>query len=329
LLQLAVQSALAKHKLALSRLPQALSLLNPCRACPRHCAVNRLAGETGFCRIGRHPRVASVSKHFGEEPCLVGKGGSGTIFFAGCNLRCAFCQNHPISRGNRGDEMTPAELAEQMLELQRRGAENINLVTPSHVGVQILEALAIAWQEGLALPVVWNSGGYDEPELLELLDGLVDIYMPDAKYDDPAVAERLSGVYDYVAVNRQALRIMHRQVGDLVLDENGLATQGLLVRHLVLPGDLSGTAAVMRFLAGLSPDTATSLMSQYHPAGGEKLPAPLDRMLTNAEYKAAVRACHAAGLSRGYLQGLDIEPEEFGIKRILENDLRDEKTIGG
>jgi putative pyruvate formate lyase activating enzyme len=237
-----------------------------------------------------------------------------------------FCQNYSISRGNSGDEMTPAELAEQMLELQRRGVENINLVTPSHVGVQILEALALAWQEGLSLPIVWNSGGYDEPELLELFDGLVDIYMPDAKYDDPTTAERLSGVYDYVAVNHQALRMMHRQADDLVLDKDGLAQRGLLVRHLVLPGDLSGTAGVLRFLASLSTDTAVSLMSQYHPTGGEMLPPPLDRMITDREYDKAVQAFYDAGLSRGYLQGLDIEPEEFGIKRILKNDLREKKA---
>jgi putative pyruvate formate lyase activating enzyme len=321
--------ALSKHRLALSRLPQALSLLNPCRACPRHCGVNRLSGELGFCKIGRHPRVASISKHFGEEPCLVGSGGSGTIFFGGCNLRCVFCQNYPISRGNTGDGMTPAKVAKQMLELEKRGAVNINLVTPSQVGVQILEALVLAWQDGLTLPIVWNSGGYDEPELLELFDGLVDIYMPDAKYDDPAVAERLSGVYDYVAVNRQALRTMHKQVGDLKLDGDGLARKGLLVRHLVLPQDLSGTAGVMRFLAGLSPDTMVSLMSQYHPCGDSVLPPPLDRMLTADEYQVAESAFHAAGLSRGYLQGLDTEPAKFGIKRILENDLRDEKSAGG
>jgi putative pyruvate formate lyase activating enzyme len=176
---------------------------------------------------------------------------------------------------------------------------------------------------------VWNSSGYDEPELLTLFDGLVEIYMPDAKYNDPAIAERLSGVYNYVAVNRQALRLMHQQVGDLELDEVGLAKRGLLVRHLVLPDDLSGTAGVMRFLTSLSPDTMVSLMSQYHPSGGEKLPPPLDRMLTDAEYQAAVRAFYAAGLSRGYLQGLDIEPEEFGIKHILENDMRDKKATDG
>ena len=258
----------------------------------------------------------------------MGSSGSGTIFFAGCNLRCVFCQNYPISRGNTGDVMTPAELAGQMLGLERRGAVNINLVTPSHVGVQILEALALAWQDGLTLPIVWNSGGYDEPELLELYNGLIDIYMPDAKYDDPDIAERLSGAYDYVAVNRQALRIMRKQVGDLVLDKNGLARAGLLVRHLVLPENMSGTAGVMRFLAALSPDTTVSLMSQYHPSGGTKLPPPLNRMLTNAEYQAAVRAFRGAGLGRGYLQGLDIEPAEFGIKRILNNDLRHGKNDG-
>lgn len=258
----------------------------------------------------------------------MGNGGSGTIFFGGCNLRCVFCQNYPISRGNAGDEMTAAELAGQMLELEKRGAVNINLVTPSHVGVQILEALVLAWQDGLTLPIVWNSGGYDEPELLELFDGLVDIYMPDAKYDDPEIAERLSGVYDYVAVNRQALRMMFRQVGDLELDGDGLARKGLLVRHLVLPQDLSGTAGVMRFLAGLSPDTMVSLMSQYHRCGDSVLPPPLNRMLTSDEYQAAERAFHAAGLSRGYLQGLDIAPDEFGIQRILKNDLRDEKDCG-
>ncbi len=256
----------------------------------------------------------------------MGKGGSGTIFFAGCNLRCVFCQNYPISRGSAGDEMTPGELARQMLELEKRGAQNINLVTPSHLGAQILEALVLAWHDGLSLSIVWNSGGYDEPELLELFDGLVDIYMPDAKYDDPDIAERLSGVYDYVAVNRQALRTMFRQVDDLELDENGLARKGVLVRHLVLPSDLSATAGVMRFLASLSLDTMVSLMSQYHPCGDSALTSPLNRMLTAEEYQEAVRAFHAAGLCRGYMQGLDIAPAEFGIQRILQNDLRDGKA---
>lgn len=211
-----------------------------------------------------------------------------------------------------------------MLGLQQDGAENLNLVTPSHYVPQIMEALLIAWQRGLVLPIVWNSGGYDEPEMLELLDGFVDIYMPDAKYDDPEIAAVLSGRKDYVAVNRAALRIMHDQVGDLLLDEKEVAQRGLLVRHLVLPKNLAGTEGVMRFLASLSTDTIVSLMSQYFPNDEQELPPMLQRVITAEEYEVAKKAFFAAGLSRGFMQELGNDGEEFGIEAILRNDDKEE-----
>lgn len=314
-----------KIKLVQQRLPAALMALEKCRVCPRHCGINRLDNVKGPCGAGRKANIARVRKHFGEEPCLVGEGGSGTIFFSGCNLSCIFCQNHPISRPHRSFAFySDEELALAMLGLQQDGAENLNLVTPSHYVPQIMEALLIAWQRGLVLPIVWNSGGYDEPEMLELLDGFVDIYMPDAKYDDPEIAAVLSGRKDYVAVNRAALRIMHDQVGDLLLDEKEVAQRGLLVRHLVLPKNLAGTEGVMRFLASLSTDTIVSLMSQYFPNDEQELPPMLQRVITAEEYEVAKKAFFAAGLSRGFMQELGNDGEEFGIEAILRNDDKEE-----
>jgi putative pyruvate formate lyase activating enzyme len=257
-------------------------------------------------------QVASYGPHFGEERPLVGRGGSGTIFFAGCNLKCVFCQNFDISQPAAGTEALRAEweapaqrLAAMMLDLQARGCENINLVSPSHVVPQILAAVALAAEGGLRLPLVYNSGGYDALHTLRLLDGVVDIYMPDMKYGDEKVAERLSGIGDYVARNRAAVKEMHRQVGDLQMDERGVATRGLLVRHLVLPDDLAGTAATARFLTEeISRDTYINVMDQYRPAFRaaqeefEPFCAGICRPPSGAEQDAAVAAVRAAGLRR-------------------------------
>lgn len=274
------------------------NLLSPCRVCPRECGVDRWQGEVGACRIGRQAVVASYGPHFGEESPLVGNRGSGTIFFSGCNLHCLFCQNSYISQSPEGERASPERLAEIMLDLQRQGCHNVNLVTPTHVVPQILQALVRAAAEGLRLPLVYNCGGYESRETLRLLEGVVDIYMPDAKYDDAGVGERLSGVPDYPAVNRAALREMHRQVGDLVLDERGVAIRGLLVRHLVLPDNLAGTAGIMAWLGELSRNTYVNVMAQYRPCYRAHEVPSLARPLTGGEFAAALHAAREAGLSR-------------------------------
>lgn len=287
------------------RAEQARQTLAACRVCPHKCGVNRLSDETGICGIGRLARVASAFPHFGEEDCLRGWRGSGTIFLGGCNLRCVFCQNHDISHRPAGEPMPPQTLAKLMLALQDAGCHNINWVTPSHVVPQLLEALALAAEAGLHLPIVYNSSGYDSLETLRWLDGVVDIYMPDFKFWSAEVARRLTHAPDYPAIARAAIREMHRQVGDLELDEHGLARRGLLVRHLVMPENLAGTADVAAWLAReISPRTYFNLMDQYHPAGrvlsptGRQLWPELTRGITRAEYQCARSAAEQAGLTR-------------------------------
>jgi len=239
--------------------------MNPCTLCPRRCEVYRGKGETGFCGIACLPLVSSVAPHFGEESVLVGSGGSGTIFFAGCNLGCVFCQNFDISHHRHGREITIERLAQSILELQDYGCSNINFVTPTHVVPAITAAIELARKSGLTLPTVYNTGGYDSVETLKLLEGFVDIYMPDMKYSDPEVARELSAAPDYPQVNREAVKEMHRQVGDLKV-ESALATRGLLVRHLVLPENLAGSFEIIDFLAGqISTSTTINVMDQYRP----------------------------------------------------------------
>jgi len=282
------------------RVRQAYRHLEACDLCARYCGVNRRASVRGaVCRTGERAIVASYGPHHGEEDVLRGWRGSGTIFFAWCNLRCVFCQNHDISQAPAGSEVEPEELAAIMLSLQARGCHNINLVSPSHVVAPILAAVLIAAEAGLRLPLVYNTGGYDSPEALALLDGVVDIYMPDIKYSDAVVARRYSKVRDYPAVNRAAVKEMHRQVGDLVVDAEGIARRGLLVRHLVLPGGLAGTGEVVRFLAEeISPNTYLNLMAQYYPRHRAGLYPELNRPITRAEYQEVVRLALAAGLTR-------------------------------
>jgi putative pyruvate formate lyase activating enzyme len=245
---------------------RAKALLNPCRACPRHCMVNRLGGEVGYCRIGEEARLASAGTHFGEESVLVGRGGSGTIFFNGCNLRCAFCQNCTVSQTVAGIEMTAEQLSGVMLNLQSKGVSNINLVSPSHVAPQILEALVLARQEGLTLPVIYNSGGYDSVEMLKLLRGHIQIYMPDFKYADSEAAGRYSDAPDYEPVAEAALAEMFRQVGKLDVDERGLARRGVLVRHLVMPLNVAESRKVLEIVARVAPGAAIHVMGQYRPS---------------------------------------------------------------
>jgi putative pyruvate formate lyase activating enzyme len=243
--------------------------------------------------------VASYGAHFGEEGPLVGRYGSGTIFFSYCNLSCLYCQNYTISQLGEGSPISSQELAEMMLSLQRRGCHNINLVSPSHVVAHILEALEIAAGRGLRLPLVYNTGGYDSVATLRLLDGVIDIYMPDMKYSDEKTAERLSGIKDYPRVNRAAVKEMHRQVGDLEIDDTGLARRGLLVRHLVLPHGLAGTPEIVSFLAReVSPDTYTNIMAQYHPCYQAASLPQLARPLSEAEFAEAVGLARRQGLKR-------------------------------
>jgi len=282
------------------RVAAAYELLSICDVCAWHCKVDRRSGrKLGVCKTGERARVSSYGPHLGEEDPLRGWRGSGTIFFTRCNLRCQFCQNHDISQTDIGREVEPEELAAIMLELQDRGCHNINFVSPSHVAPQIIAAVLIAAQAGLRLPLVYNTGGYDSLEMLRLLDGIVDIYMPDMKYADESLGRRYSKVRDYPQVNQAAVREMHRQVGDLQLDEQGLAVRGLLVRHLVLPNNLAGTDEIVRFLAEeISPQTYLNLMDQYRPAYRAARYPELTRPVTVEEYRKAREMAHAAGLRR-------------------------------
>ncbi len=280
-------------------LAAARSALRRCSLCPRQCGVDRTAGETGICRAGHQARLAGCHPHFGEEAPLVGTNGSGTIFFAFCNLLCSFCQNYEISHHGQGRDVTEEELADMMLALQDKGCHNINLVTPSHLVPQIMGAVKLAAGQGLMLPLVYNSSGYDSVETLRLLDGVIDIYMPDFKFVDNGIAGQVCSAPDYGLVAEKAIREMHRQVGDLVLDAAGICRSGLLVRHLVLPDQLAGTAEVMRFIAEeISRRTYVNIMSQYRPCGDVSgLPA-LNRPLSAAEYHQALVEAREAGIKR-------------------------------
>jgi len=281
------------------RIQKGLSLLKNCTLCPRACRVNRLNGEKGTCRAGHLPEVSSYSPHFGEERPLVGLHGSGTIFLTHCNLRCSFCQNDSISHLGEGRVVPFDRLSRMMLELQDLGCHNINFVTPTHFVPQILAALPKAIDLGLKVPLVYNSSGYDSVATLELLDGIFDIYMPDFKFARTGPAGEYCQAADYPAVARSAIKEMHRQVGDLVLDEGNIARRGLLVRHLVLPGGLAGTDEVVRFLADeISRQTYTNIMDQYFPCGDIPPRSPLGRRITGEEYEEALGLARAAGLVR-------------------------------
>jgi putative pyruvate formate lyase activating enzyme len=283
---------------------RALALLGEerCAVCPRLCKVGRLADQKGLCAIGRQAVVASYFAHFGEENCLRGWNGSGTIFFSGCNLRCVFCQNHDISWEVKGERVTPARLARMMLELQARGCHNVNWVTPEHVVPQILEAVPLAVAGGLRLPIVYNTSSYDSLDSLRLMDGVVDVYMPDFKVWTREAARRYLRRPEYAQVAQETVKEMHRQVGPLVFGDDGLARRGLLLRHLVMPGMLAETEAVLRFVAGeLGPDTYVDLMAQYYPAGlvgrnGRDGYQEIDRHLYREEYLRAVEVGRELGL---------------------------------
>lgn len=281
------------------RAAEAFQRLESCTTCAWECRVDRLMGVLGICQTGAKAYVSSYGPHLGEEDPLRGWRGSGTIFFTRCNMRCQFCQNHDISQTQAGYPVEPAQLAEIMLELGAMGCHNINLVSPTHVVPQILSALLVAAGAGLNLPLVYNTGGYDSIETLKLLDGVVDIYMPDMKYASERTARHYSKIPHYPQTNQAAVLEMHRQVGDLEIDRNGIATRGLLVRHLVLPYDLAGTAEIVRFLAQqVSPNTYLNLMSQYRPAFNARRYPKLSRPLKGEEYRQALQMALAAGLER-------------------------------
>jgi putative pyruvate formate lyase activating enzyme len=288
---------LTQHQLA-ERVAEAEAAVHDCHLCGNDCGIDR-AQQRGPCGIGDQAYVVSHGPHLGEEDVLRGWRGSGTIFFSGCNLHCVYCQNYDISQQVIGEPVSAQRLAEMMLDLQRKGCHNVNLVSPTHVVPYIVMGIAEAARAGMHLPIVYNTGGYDAPQALALMDGLVDIYMPDMKYADPEVAKTYSLVSDYPTVNQAAVKAMHHQVGDLHLDERGIAQRGLLVRHLVLPEGLAGTSEIARFLAEkVSPDTYINIMDQYRPAYRACDYTRLQRPITREEYATALRQAREAGLHR-------------------------------
>lgn len=278
---------------------EAEELLRECTLCPRECRINRTAGEKGFCKTGDSPFISSYGPHFGEEKPLVGRFGSGTIFMGNCNLGCFFCQNYSISHLGEGAEISFEKLAEIMLSLQNQGCHNINFVTPTHQMPMILRSLLIASERGLKLPLVYNCGGYESLHSIELLDGIVDIYMPDFKFIDPAMASKYSEADNYPESAKAAIKEMHRQVGDLITDQRGIGMRGLLVRHLVLPEGIAGTTEIVKFIAEeISKNTYINIMDQYHPCFRAFEHPPLNRRITQQEYADAVQMAIDAGLKR-------------------------------
>ncbi len=274
-------------------------MLKNCSLCPRTCGIDRTSGELGFCKTADKPFIASWGPHFGEERPLVGCYGSGTIFFSYCNLGCLFCQNWTISHLGEGMEMSFEKLAGIMMQLQEMKCHNINLVTPTHQMPMILHSIAIAAENGLNIPVVYNCGGYESLEALKILDGVIDIYMPDFKYSDSEKSLKYSKAKGYPDSAKAALKEMHRQVGDLVIDSGGIALRGLLVRHLVLPGGIAGTGEIVKFIAEeISKNTYINIMDQYHPCYKAFENPPLDRRITAREYDEAVKLAFKAGLKR-------------------------------
>jgi putative pyruvate formate lyase activating enzyme len=293
--------ALHRQHALQERIATLKEILSECRLCPRACQVNRLAGEQGYCRAGADAMISSAFPHFGEEPPLVGYHGSGTIFMTHCNLRCCFCQNYEISHLREGAHISTAELAQHMIGLQQRGCHNINLVTPTHYVPQIVAALPEAIESGLMIPLVYNCGGYESLEVIRLLDGIVDIYMPDAKFGSEDAAAAYCNAPDYPRVFQEVLREMHRQVGDLLPDEHGIASRGLLIRHLVMPQGVAGTKEIMTFIAAhVSNNSYVNIMDQYRPLYRAGEYPEIDRRLTAREYRKAIEIARHEGLHRGF-----------------------------
>lgn len=281
------------------RVEKTVNLLKQCQICPRRCKVNRLENEKGICKVGRLPMVSSYNPHFGEESPLVGTQGSGTIFLNSCNLGCIFCQNYDISHLGEGFEISIERFAKMMIELQNIGCHNINFVTPTHVVPQILEALPIAVEMGLKIPLVYNTGGYDIIQTLMIIEGIFDIYMPDFKFTDSDIANRFCKARDYPEVAMKAIKEMHRQVGDLVINNHGVAERGLIVRHLIMPNELAGTRKVMHFLANeISKYTYVNIMDQYHPCGLAHKYPEINRRITTEEFSNAINIAREEGLTK-------------------------------
>jgi len=306
------------------RAEKAREMLAPCRVCPRACKVDRNREELGACRIGSNATVASAMPHFGEEPGLSGTRGAGTIFFGGCNLRCIICQNYQISQTQQSPQYTADQIAEMMLRLQERGCHNIDLVSPTHVGPQVLEAIARAAERGLDIPIMYNSNGYDSLEMLRLFDGVADIYLPDLKYSNDEAARAVSGVSGYVGRARAALREMYRQVGDVVFDRNGVITRGVVVRILVLPDDLAGVYESLCFIAEeLSTRVQLSIMSQYYPTHKAVGHKQLGRGITPRQYAAALDWADRLGFENHYAQGMEsvrLYRPDFDTSDVFDHD---------
>ena len=297
---------------------EAFKLLESCVICPRKCKVNRLKDQKGFCKTGLKARVYSFLAHHGEEPAVSGENGSGTIFFAGCNMACVYCQNYEFSQEScPAREVDSRELANIMLELQNSRCHNINFVTPTHVLPQILKALLIAIPEGLKIPLVYNTSGYELPEIIKLLEGIVDVYLPDMRYADNNMAIKYSSAPDYPQYNQAALKEMQRQVGVAQIDKSGIIDKGVIIRHLVLPQDLSGTGKIMEFIAQeLSQETYISLMSQYLPCyKSDKFPE-ISRRISMEEYGQAQEKMHKLGLNNGWIQ------ESRGLDRFAGTNIK-------
>jgi len=307
----------AKNGKLNSLIEEAYKLLESCTICPRRCKVNRLKNEKGFCNTGINPKVCSFLPHHGEEPPISGYNGSGTIFFSQCNMACAYCQNYEFSQMEEGREVELEELADFMLQLQKLNCHNLNLVTPTHVMPQILKALSLAIVNGFKLPIVYNTGGYELAQILKLLEGIVDIYLPDMRYAEAAASLKYSSAPDYPKYNQEALKEMHRQVGIAQINKSGVIEKGLIIRHLVLPNNISGTDKVMRFIAQeLSKDTYISLMSQYYPCFKAGEFPELSRRITQEEYQEAQKAMESHGLSNGWIQ------ESGGLERFAGTNIK-------
>jgi len=302
---------LDKLKLLRKISQEAHKLLESCAICPRKCKVNRIKGKQGYCKTGLKPKICSFISHQGEEPPISGTRGSGTIFFSNCNMSCAYCQNYEFSQLGQGREVELEELAQFMLDLQDSGCHNINFVTPTHVMPQILKSLEIAAEKGLKIPLVYNTGGYELPEMIKLLDGIIDIYLPDMRYAGSKMAEKYSLAPDYPGYNQAAVKEMHRQVGVAKFDKEGIITGGVIIRHLVLPNHISGTREIMEFISKeLSMETYISLMSQYLPYHKAKEFPNISRRLKESEYLEAQDMMHESGLHNGWIQ------ESYGLERF-------------
>lgn len=288
-----------------SNINKLYKLMEKCSVCPRNCGINRLKGEVGFCKSTNEIKIASINLHTGEEPPISASNGSGTIFFSNCNLSCVFCQNYPISQLGNGYILTPEQLADKMIELQVKGAHNINFVTPSHMYPMMAESIFIAKQKGLKIPILSNCSGYESVEVLELMEEFIDIYMPDMKYSSNENAKKYSKVDNYTEVNQLAIKEMFRQKGELSFNNDGVAQKGLLIRHLVLPNNISGSEKIFDFIsAEISKDTFVSVMAQYHTANKSDKIEELNRKITEQEYDAVVDYFYEVGLHNGWVQEL-------------------------